>query len=52
MSFMDAREHGAKPGSGGVASAQQEASTGIALGSLRWQQLIASINHHLNAAEH
>ncbi|CAD7695916.1 unnamed protein product [Ostreobium quekettii] len=25
MSFLDAREHGAKPGSGGVASAQQEA---------------------------
>ncbi|GMH39056.1 hypothetical protein BSKO_06954 [Bryopsis sp. KO-2023] len=25
MSFLDAREHGAKPGSGGVASAQQDA---------------------------
>ena len=24
MSFLDAREHGAKPGSGGVASTQQE----------------------------
>ena len=24
MSFLSAREHGAKPGSGGVASAQQE----------------------------
>lgn len=24
MSFLDAREHGAKPGSGGVASAQQD----------------------------
>ena len=24
MSFLDAREHGAKPGSGGVANAQQE----------------------------
>lgn len=24
MSFIDAREHGAKPGSGGVASLQQE----------------------------
>lgn len=26
MSFLSAREHGAKPGSGGVASAQQEVS--------------------------
>ena len=24
MSFMDAREHGSKPGSGGAASAQNE----------------------------
>jgi hypothetical protein len=29
MSFLSAREHGAKPGSGGVASAQQEVNNNL-----------------------
>lgn len=38
MSFMDAREHGSKPGSGGAASAQNEVRSAHAYGVCKLQQ--------------
>ena len=41
MSFMDAREHGSKPGSGGAASAQNEVSSAPDLASTACQPVCA-----------